>query len=72
MTDAVKTINKLMKQLPPDKQQEVEEYVRSLVRRRDQTRKRPFRLDWRGALRDERDKYTSVELQHEILESWGG
>ena len=27
-----------------------------------------LRLDWRGALEDMKDKYTSVELQHKILE----
>jgi len=30
-----------------------------------------LKLDWRGALRDLRDKYTSVELQHKVLEWWG-
>jgi hypothetical protein len=27
-------------------------------------------LDWRGALSDMRDQYTSVELQHKLLGSW--
>ena len=27
-----------------------------------------LKLDWRGALRDLRDKYTSVELQHKVTE----
>ncbi len=30
-----------------------------------------LKLDWRGALRDLRDKYTSVELQHKITDWWG-
>jgi hypothetical protein len=27
-----------------------------------------MRLDWRGLLRDMRDEYTSVELQHKLSE----
>jgi hypothetical protein len=30
--------------------------------------RRKLRLDWAGALSDLRDKYTSVELQHKILD----
>jgi len=33
------------------------------------TRKK-LRLDWAGALKDMRDQYTSVELQHKILDYW--
>ena len=29
-----------------------------------------MKLDWRGALSDMRDDYTSVELQHKILDWW--
>ncbi|RQW79358.1 MAG: DUF2281 domain-containing protein [Methanothrix sp.] len=28
----------------------------------------PLKLDWRGALEDMKDQYTSVELQHKISE----
>ena len=34
-------------------------------------KKGELKLDWRGALRDLRAKYTSVELQHKALEWWG-
>jgi hypothetical protein len=27
---------------------------------------RPLKLDWRGALEDMKNEYTSVELQHKI------
>ena len=31
---------------------------------------RQLRLDWRGGLKELRDKYTSVEFQHEIFKEW--
>ncbi len=30
--------------------------------------RRPLKLDWRSALEDMKDEYTSVELQHKISE----
>jgi len=54
--------------LPEDLQERVRDYARSL---RENRAKRPagkMRLDWRGLLRDMRDEYTSVELQHKISE----
>jgi hypothetical protein len=30
-----------------------------------------MKLEWRGALQDMKDEYTSVDLQHKILE-WRG
>jgi len=34
------------------------------------TTRKKLRLDWAGALKDMRDQYTSVELQHKILDYW--
>ena len=59
-----------IKQLPPELQQEVEDFVQSLEKR-VQKPKGQLKLDWRGGLRDLRDQYTSVELQHKVLEWWG-
>jgi hypothetical protein len=66
------TLERKIRELPPDLQQEVEEFVDRLTKRRAETRQgRPkpeptFR--WAGALKDE--KKTSVELQHEIVAQW--
>ncbi len=59
-----------IKELPPELQQEVEDFVQSLEKRA-QKPKGQLKLDWRGGLRDLRDQYTSVELQHKVLEWWG-
>jgi hypothetical protein len=62
---------KQFQQLPPDMQQEVADFVEFLAAKVASNRAPGFRLDWFGGLRDLRDKYTSVELQHKILELWG-
>jgi hypothetical protein len=64
-------IEELMKQLPPDLQQEVVDFAQSLVEKQTQKPKRKLTLAWRGALSDLRGQYTSVELQHKALEWWG-
>lgn len=57
-----------IKELPPDLRQEVEDFVQFLIEKRMRKPRRPLKLDWRGALEDMRDEYTSVELQHKISE----
>ncbi|MDP2898238.1 MAG: DUF2281 domain-containing protein [bacterium] len=61
----------LIEQLPPELQQEVNDFVEFLMERRMPKAKGKPKLDWRGALRDLRDQFTAVELQHKILEWWG-
>lgn len=64
----MKSLDERIKNLPPTLKKEVEEFIVSLERRQQ---KKPFenpKMDWAGALRDLRDKYTSVELQHKISE----
>lgn len=57
-------LEELIQQLPPRLNQEVEEYVQSLLHKGNSVKPLPARLEWRGALRDLRDQFTSVELQH--------
>ena len=65
------TLIELINQLPPDLQEEVKHFAEFLLERRAPSQKGELKLDWRGALRELRDKYTSVELQHKLLEWWG-
>lgn len=71
----MQTFKELIDQLPPELQQEVKDFVEFLLERRTirlkEEKKGELKLHWRGALRDLRDKYTSVELQHKVLEWWG-
>ena len=65
------TIEEKIRELPPELQQEVQDFVDFLMEKHMPQRKVELKLDWRGALRDMRDQYTSVELQHKALEWWG-
>jgi len=67
----MKSIEDKIKALPPELQQEVEDFVESLMREQRKFDSQ-LKLDWRGALRELKDQYTSVELQHEILKEWSG
>ncbi len=61
----------LISELPPEAQQEVQDFVEFLHAKYARRRGRPFRFDWEGALSHLRDEYTSVQLQHETLDLWG-
>ena len=64
-------IEEMVKELPPELQQEVEDFVQFLIERQARRAGRKLRQDWAGALRDYRDQYTSLELQKKALE-WRG
>jgi hypothetical protein len=58
------------KELPEELQSEVRDFARYL---RDTRIPKPagnMKPTWQGALRGLRDRYTSVELQHKILDYW--
>ena len=61
----------MVKTLPPDVENEVRSFVESLLSQRARRSHTKLKLQWRGALRDWRTRYTSVELQHQALEWWG-
>jgi len=71
MKERLKPLEELVKELPPDLQEEVRDFVEFLVEKRTRRPKARPELDWRGALRHLRDQYTSVDLQHKALEWWG-
>jgi hypothetical protein len=63
-------IEALIKELPPDLQQEVEDFVQFLLEKRVRKPSKQIQLDWRGAMRDLSGQYSSVELQHKLLDFW--
>lgn len=67
----MKTLEDLIRELPPELRQEVEDFVQFLLEKRGRRAWRKLRQDWAGALRDYRDQYTSMELQAKALE-WRG
>ncbi len=69
----MKTLDEIVestKELPEELQAEVRDFARYLRDTRVQKPKGKMKLTWRGALRDLRDHYTSVELQHKTLDYW--
>ena len=61
-------IEERIKELPIELQQEVEDFVEFLVEKRLKRPRRKPNFGWAGALKDLRERYTSVELQHKISE----
>jgi hypothetical protein len=64
------TLKDLVEQLPPELQREVKDFVEFLLEKRKRGSAGELKLDWRGGLRDLRDQYTSVDLQHKVLQWW--
>jgi hypothetical protein len=65
------SIEDKIKLLPPELQQEVEDFVEFLIVRRMRRSTGKLRQDWAGAMKDYRDQFTSLELQKKVLE-WRG
>ncbi len=67
----MRTIEELVKELPPELQQEVLDFAQFLLEKRGRKTGKTLRQDWAGALRNYRDQYSSLELQRKALE-WRG
>ena len=67
----VRTLEDLVQQLPFDLQQEVQDFAAYLVETKVHPKQKYLRLTWAGALREFRDRFTSLELQKKALEWWG-
>ncbi len=63
-----KSLEEVIKELSPDMQREVGNFVDSLIEKRSKKSNRRPQFGWAGALSDLRDKYSSVALQHKISE----
>jgi hypothetical protein len=61
----------LTKELPPELQQEVQDFGRFLVETKVHPRRSKLRLDWAGGLSEFRGQFTSLELQKKAFE-WRG
>ena len=64
----MQNIEDKIRQLPPELQKEIEDF---LWEKKKALGESQLKLDWRGELRELRDKYTSVDLQHKVLHWWG-
>ena len=69
MSSDQRSLDEIVRELPPESQAKVREFVGSLQRTSGQARK--LEQNWAGALSDYREKYTSIELQRKSLD-WRG
>ncbi len=67
----MKSLEELIKELSPQLQNEVREYVQYLVDTKVKPKRKYLRMDWAGGLREYRDQFTSLQLQKKALE-WRG
>jgi hypothetical protein len=67
----MKKIEELVKELPPELQQEVYDFAQFLLETKVRPKQKKLRMSWAGALREFRDQFTSLELQKKALEWWG-
>ena len=64
----MESLDVLVRQLPPDLQKEVSEFIDYLLEREQQKLGRKLRQTWAGALREYQKQYTALELQKKSLE----
>ena len=69
--NAVKSLGELVEELPPEIEDEVRHFIESLLAKQERTHGRRLRQNWAGALRQYRQQYNSIDLQHQAL-NWRG
>lgn len=66
-----KTIEDLIKELPPEYLEEVRDFIEFLIEKKRRRFGKILRQDWAGGLEEYKDQFTSLELQKKALE-WRG
>ncbi len=65
------SLEEKIRELPPELQKEVEDFVEFLLDKRAKRKQKKLRMSWAGALEEFRNQYTSLKLQKKALEWWG-
>lgn len=60
------SIEEMIKMLPEELQDQVREYVKSLLQKQANQSHHQPNFEWEGALKGLKTRYTSVELQHKV------
>ena len=71
MSKPTRSLDEMVKELPPRLQQEVKDFAQFLIERRVRPKRDRLKMAWAGGLREFRDQFTSLELQKKALE-WRG
>jgi hypothetical protein len=64
-------IAEIIDKLPPELQKEVTDFALFLLEKQMPVKKKKPEFKWAGALKEMRNDYTSVKLQHEISSLMG-
>jgi hypothetical protein len=67
MIEPTKTLEEMVREVPPEYRAQLQDYVRALLTRHPPEPDGKPQFAWAGALQSLRDQYTSVELQHRIV-----
>ena len=62
-----KSTEELFRQLPPEGQRLVRDFIEFLIGKREARPRHEPQFDWAAALSEMRDQYSSVDLQHQLL-----
>jgi len=71
MSAVARPLEEVVRELPPELRDQVRDFAEFLLTKRSPRPGKTLRQDWAGALRDNREQYTSLELQRRALE-WRG
>jgi hypothetical protein len=64
MSEEMKTLEELVREVPSEYRAQLRDYLESLLARRSIEPRAKPQFAWAGALEELRGRYTSVELQH--------
>ena len=67
MSIEMKPLEELVKELTPQARLELRDFAEFLWHKQKRTPKQGLRQDWAGALHDQREQYTSMELQENVI-----
>ncbi|MBI3848972.1 MAG: DUF2281 domain-containing protein [Verrucomicrobia bacterium] len=65
------TIAEKLNTLPPRLRREAEDFIEFLAQKQFAPKRTHLRMKWAGALRDQQDQFTALELQKKSLDWWG-
>ncbi|MBN1246050.1 MAG: DUF2281 domain-containing protein [Anaerolineae bacterium] len=68
MSTQAKSLTELVQESQPGERDKVREFVEFLLARRERSGEKKLTQSWAGALRDYRNKYTSLELERLALD----
>jgi Protein of unknown function (DUF2281) len=72
MEDKIKSLNEIAKKLKSEDQESLISYAKKLLQKKEKVSiNKTIDLSWAGALKEYKEKYTSLDLQKKALEWWG-